>query len=158
MFIPFNQMASSAKFRRCHVTCRFNTESDWINCINSTQFSKIRGGNHSISCMVSVYNAATKDSRVYMETDRIQEQPLQDFFKECGAGSFQYDSFGLDWESASATALSDVRMCARKEGYELMERGAPPAAASAQSNGRNDGAGDIVCYCFRLTAINCSIF
>jgi hypothetical protein len=76
-----------------------------------------------------------------METDRIQEQPLQNFFEACGARTFQYDSFGLDWEAGSMAALSDVRRCAEKEGFEYMETGVSPAAGVG---GGINGSGEFV--------------
>ena len=137
-------MDASLRFRRCCVLCRFATTQDWKNCMNSTRISKMRGGYDSISCMVGVYNTTTKDTRVYMETDRIQEKPLRDLFEACGAKTFRCDSFGLEWEAGSVNALSDVRECSGKEGFELMETGvAPTASARSGSN----VAGDLSCQC-----------
>jgi hypothetical protein len=143
------QMASSSSsFRRCHVMCRFETTQDWKNCMNSTQISKMRGGYHTINCMVGAYNITTKDTMVYMETERIQKKPLKDFFESFGAKSFDCDAFGLEWEAGSVSALSGVRMFNGKEGFELMETGISPAASGAQSGGGSNGAGEFICYCF----------
>ena len=112
-----------------------------------TQISKTRGGHYSINCMVSAYNVATKATRVFMETDRLPEKPLRNFFESHGAKSFDYDSFGLEWEAASVIALSDVRKCAGKEGYELMETGVSPATTAsggAQSGGGSNGEGEFI--------------
>ena len=140
----FDQMATSSKFRRCHVMCRFDTTQDWKNCMNSTQLSKMRGGYYSINCMVGAYNITTKDTRVYMETERIQWKPLKGFFESFGAKSFDYDSFGFEWEAASVTALSDLRKCNGKEGFEYMETGVSPAASGAQSGGGSNGEGEFI--------------
>ncbi len=145
--IIFDQMTSYSSFSRCHVTCRFDSTSDWKNCMQSTQISKTRGGYYSINCMVSAYNVATKATAVYMETDRLPEKPLRNFFESYGAKSFDYDSFGLEWEAASVIALSDVRKCAGKEGYELMETGVSPATTAsggAQSGGGRNGEGEFI--------------
>ena len=64
-----------------------------------------------------------------------------------GAKSFDYDSFGFEWEAASVIALSDVRKCAGKEGYELMETGVSPATTAsggAQSGGGSNGEGEFI--------------
>ena len=84
---------------------------------------------------------------VYMEIDRLQAQPLRNFFESYGARSFRYDSFGSEWEAASVIALSDVRKCAGKEGYELMETGVSPATTAsggAQSGGGSNGEGEFI--------------
>jgi hypothetical protein len=78
-----------------------------------------------------------------METDRIQEKPLKKFFESFGARSFEHDPFGLEWEIASVVALSDVRKCADKDGYEYMESGVS-AAAGARSGEGSNGAGEFV--------------
>ena len=143
--IMLDQMTSSSNFRRCHVTCRFDSTDNWKNCMNSTRISKTRGGYYSINCMVGAYNTTTKDTRVYMETDRLQEKPLRIFFESLGARSFWYDSFGSEWEAGSVIALSDVRKCAGKEGYELMETGVSPVASGAQSGGGcSNGEGEFI--------------
>jgi hypothetical protein len=109
--------------------------------MESTQIRKIRDGYYSISCMVGVYNATTKDTRIYMETDRLPEHALLNFFEACGAGSIDYDSFGDCWVTGSVAALSDVRKCAEKEGFKIMETGVS-AAAGARSGGESNRAGE----------------
>ena len=126
--IILDQMTSSSYFSRCHVTCRFNTISDWKNCIQSTQISKTRGGYYSINCMVSAYNITTKDTRVYMETDRLPEQTLRYFFEDCQAELVDIRSFGLDWELQSIQMLHDVQVQGSNPGYILLQRGGPPKA------------------------------
>jgi hypothetical protein len=149
--IILDQMTSSSDFHRCHVTCRFDTTSDWKNCMQSTHISKMWSGHYSIYCMVSAYNITTKDTRVYMETDHLQEPPLRNFFESYGARSFDYDSFGSEWEAGSVIALSDVRKCAGKEEYELMETGVSPVASGAQSGGGGSiGSGEFICHCFHF--------
>ncbi len=144
--IILDQMTSSSYFHRCQVTCRFDTTSDWKNCMQSSRISMIGGGHYSINCMVSAYSITTKNTMVYMEIDRLQAQPLRNFFESYGARSFRYDSFGSEWEAASVIALSDVRECAGKEGYESMETGVSPAASSggAQSGRGSNGAGEFI--------------
>jgi hypothetical protein len=111
--------------------------------MNSTQIRKIRDGYYSISCMVGVYNATTKDTRIYMETDRLPEHALLNFFGACGAKTIDYDAFGEEWVSGSMTALSEVRKCGGKDGFTLMETGVSPAAGARLGEGSN-GAGEFV--------------
>ena len=128
--------------------------------MKSTRIRKLRGGFLSIGLMVGAYNSITKDTRIYMETDRLHEQALLNFMEECCAGSVAVDTFGEDWETESATALASVRGCSGRDGFKLMETGVATGAQSGGGGGSSsNGAGEFFfCYCFLLVAVDCDIF
>lgn len=101
--------------------------------MNSSEINASSGSYYSIDCMVGVYREKTKKAMIYMETDRLREQVLLDFFEACGAVSFECDHLNDGWDM-----LNDVRMRVSrferyamnlgKRGFHSMETGATPLA------------------------------
>ena len=136
--------------------------------MDAKQIERFRGGYYSINYIVSAYNASTKDTRVYLESERLPEQALLDFLDSYGAGSVVVDSFGENWEIGSKNALISVFSCGNRDGFQMMETGTSNAVRSTNKNsssayrqeslaggssgmlrrwGRVNG---IACVCFKL--------
>ena len=118
-----------SKFRRCHITCRFNTVDDWKLFAARSDFTKARGGICSIACIVTAYNEATHDTRIYMESDQTRVQALYDFMESVNAISVDIDSFSGQWEHGSSRALASVVECGQKKGFIFMKTGNEPKAS-----------------------------
>jgi hypothetical protein len=98
--------------------------------IQTKQIKKVKDGFYQVNSIISAYNTATKDARVYMETERLNEQAIIAHLETCFAGSVIVDSFGENWETGSQNALASVRECGSKEDFKLVAAGMPPSAGS----------------------------
>ena len=96
--------------------------------MDASCFETERGCTYDISCIVSAYNDSSKDTRIYMEMDRANEQSIIDFLISCNAASVSLDSFAGDWELGSAMALANVTECGSRNGFTLMKSGELPKA------------------------------
>ena len=102
--------------------------------MDASCFETERGCTYGISSIVSAYNDSTKDTRIYMEMDRTNEQLITDFLISCEAASVRVDSFAGGWEVGSAIALANVTECGLKNGFTLMKSGEEPKARPSPRN------------------------
>jgi hypothetical protein len=150
---------SNCLIRRCSIPCRIVSKIAADQFVNLNTFRGVDGRDYSIRKIVCAYNASTKDARIYMEIERVPEAVLYSYMDSIGIKSIRIDSFSqANWRSDSATALSDVRTCAGKEGFELMETGVSPAASGAQSCKGSNEAGEFICYYFQFVSFDYDIF
>ena len=120
---------SSSKHMHWYVTCIFERETDWINCMNATKIGEVNDDIYLIKCIVSA--CKEKACTMYMETERgLPVEMLHNFFKVAGAGSFDWVLLNEDWELQSSVVLSDIRNSSVKKGFKKIFVGHPFSGAT----------------------------
>ena len=106
------------------MTCR-STELQTVETLVKTE--KVIGSDdkeYGIQKIACAYNRYTKDTRMYMEVDRMTESIMEVHLNGLGVTSVSIDSFGqLDWRSSSEKALQNVLSCTDNEHFVLLKRG-----------------------------------
>jgi len=123
-------LQGDTKLSRCHVIC-YSAE---YNLLQNLQIPKSGGGEYEIRCMISAYNAESKEARCYLElVEKVREKKLEDSMTAMGAklaGSpttFSAKQAGQksSYDDECAASLFSVHQDSRRPGWELVERGTP---------------------------------
>jgi hypothetical protein len=91
--------------------------------------------------MTAAYNVQTKEARIYVECERMNEKIIEESMCSMGAGSVIIDSLSSgDWETTSAIALNSVIKCGDRDGFSLIRSVTAPRAAGNTGNARGSSA------------------
>jgi hypothetical protein len=131
------------KIRRCHITCRVESDDALRKIISCPNFVSVNGGVYAVFNMTAAYNAGTEEARIYSEFARVDENVIEYNMTRMGAKSIVIDSFSSDtWETASEFAFKSVVECGGKDGFFLIRHGTEPKASSrmmASGEGSSSG-------------------
>jgi len=134
------------RLSRCHVICY----SAGYDLLRNLQIPKSGGGEYKIRCMISAYNAESKEARCYVEvTEKIRQKKLEDSMTAMGAKlagpptTFSADQAGKksSYDNECAASLFSVHQDSNKPGWTLVERGTPSVEPREMVRAR---AGDAV--------------
>ena len=139
-------LQGDTKLSRCHVIC-YNAE---YNFLQKLQIPKSGGSEYEIRCMISAYNAESKEARCYLElVEKVREKKLVDCMAAMGAKlaglptTFSADQAGQksSYDDECAASLFSVHQDSNKPGWTLVERGTPSVEPREMVRAR---AGDAV--------------
>ena len=139
-------LQGDTKLSRCHVIC-YSAE---YNLLQNLQIPKSGGGEYEIRCMISAYNAESKEARFYLElVEKVREKKLEDSMTAMGAKlagpptTFSAKQAGQksSYDDECAASLFSVHQDSNKPGWTLVERGTPSVEPREMVRAR---AGDAV--------------
>ena len=139
-------LQSDTRLSRCHVICY----SAGYNLLQNLKIPKSGGGEYEIRCMISAYNAESKEARCYLElVEKVREKKLEDSMIAMGAKlagpptTFSADQAGKksSYDDECAASLFSVHQDSRKPGWTLVGRGTPSVEPREMVQAR---AGDAV--------------
>ena len=139
-------LQGDTKLSRCHVIC-YSAE---YNLLQNLQIPKSGGGEYEIRCMISAYNAESKEARCYLElVEKVREKKLEDSMTAMGAKlagpptTFSAKQAGQksSYDDECAASLFSVHQDSNKPGWTLVERGTPSVEPREMVRAR---AGDAV--------------
>ena len=118
-------------FRRCLMTCCFDSQASWECFSSNTLFTCPLGEEYEIHSITSSYDPLTKEANVYVETERMRQSLFISYAESVGATSMTLKIFPhKSWRKDSSEALHAIISRAESLGLPLVKNGSNPLAAT----------------------------
>ena len=122
---------STTKIRRCFITCKADSVGIIQEIAACTQFMSGKGKVYGIISTTAAYNTQTKEATIYIESERVAKEFIEEKIQSMGVTSAIVHTFSAgNWGLESFEAVSKVKSCSGKDYFVLIETGLEPQAWS----------------------------